>query len=188
MKEIRKLEGIFEMTSTIVALLLLPVFLSVQATSQKNSFEDLSYFVGSWEGTGKGQPGISTTERSYKLVLSSKFLQIQNRSIYAPQDRNPRGETHEDWGLISFDQARKKFVFRQFHGEGFVSQYVLISQSPDKKKFIFETEHIENIPAGWRARESLTIIGPDEFVEVFELAAPGKEFELYSENRYKRKH
>jgi hypothetical protein len=28
---------------------------------------------------------------------------------------------------------------------------------------------------------------PSEFVEVFELAAPGKDFEVYAENRFKRK-
>lgn len=27
----------------------------------------------------------------------------------------------------------------------------------------------------------------NEFIEIFELAAPGKEFELYSENKFKRK-
>ena len=46
---------------------------------------------------------------------------------------------------------------------------------------------LENIPAGWRARETYKILGPDEFVEVFELAEPGKNFEVYSEARYVRK-
>lgn len=31
------------------------------------------------------------------------------------------------------------------------------------------------------------ILGPDEFVEVFEIAEPGKDFELYVENHYRRK-
>lgn len=30
------------------------------------------------------------------------------------------------------------------------------------------------------------ILSQDEFIEVFELAAPGKEFELYTENRFQR--
>jgi len=46
---------------------------------------------------------------------------------------------------------------------------------------------IENIPAGYRARETYKIIGPDEFVEVFEIAEPGKDSELYSEGHYTRK-
>jgi hypothetical protein len=43
-----------------------------------------------------------------------------------------------------------------------------------------------HIPAGWRARETDIVHGPDEFEEVFALAAPGKEFELYSRARLKR--
>jgi hypothetical protein len=30
-------------------------------------------------------------------------------------------------------------------------------------------------------------LNDDEFVEVFELAAPGKEIEVYAENRFKRR-
>jgi len=52
---------------------------------------------------------------------------------------------------------------------------------------VFTTESIENIPAGFRARETYRILGPDEFVEVFEIAEPGKDFETYSENRYRRR-
>ena len=55
------------------------------------------------------------------------------------------------------------------------------------KTMVFATESIENIPAGWRARETYKILGPDEFVEVFELAEPGKNFEVYSDARYVRK-
>jgi hypothetical protein len=57
----------------------------------------------------------------------------------------------------------------------------------DSKTLVFVTEQIENIPAGWRARETYRIVSADEFVEVFELAEPGKDFELYSEGRYRRK-
>jgi hypothetical protein len=37
-----------------------------------------------------------------------------------------------------------------------------------------------------RARETYRFGGPDELVEVFELAEPGKEFTTYSETRLKR--
>lgn len=103
------------------------------------------------------------------------------------QEKNPKGETHEDWALFSFDRGRKKFLLRQFHVEGFVNQYLLDSKSEDGKTLVFITESIENIPAGWKAKETYRIVNDNEFIEVFELAAPGKEFELYSETRFKRK-
>lgn len=76
-------------------------------------------------------------------------------------------------------------VFRQFHVEGFVSQYVADAEQ-EPGTVVFSTEAIENIPAGWHARETYILSGADQLEEVFELAAPGKDFELYSRNRLKR--
>ena len=147
------------------------------------SFE---FFIGSWKGTGAGKPGNSEVERTYRLILNEKFMEVINKSTYAPQEKNPKGEVHEDLGLISFDSARKVFVYRQFHVEGFVNQYTLESTADDGKTLTFATESIENIPPGWRARETYRILSPDAFSETFELAAPGKEFEVYSKSNFKR--
>jgi hypothetical protein len=51
---------------------------------------------------------------------------------------------------------------------------------------VFTTEHIENFIPGWRARETYRILGPDEFEEVFALAAPEGEFQPFVTNRLKR--
>lgn len=64
---------------------------------------------------------------------------------------------------------------------------MVTSISSDGKTIVFTSESIENIPAGWRSRETYKIIGADGFVEVFELAGPGKDFEVYSEARLLRK-
>ena len=137
--------------------------------------------IGSWHGTGSGQPGKGTYERTYQYVLNSQFIHTRNKSIYLPQEHSPEGEVHEDWGIISYDKGRNLFVYRQFHIEGFVNQYILDYLSPDGKEFSFVTESIENIAIGWRAKESYIILTPDEFIGRFELAAPGKDFELYTE-------
>jgi len=158
-----------------------------QTTVPSDVWGPLRVFTGQWEGTGNGQPGVSKTQREYRFVLNGKFLQAQNKSVYDPQPKNPKGERHEDWGFISFDKARKTFVLRQFHVEGFVNQFVMSSISADGKTIVFTSETIENIPPGFRARETYQILGPDEFIEVFELAEPGKDFEVYTENHYRRK-
>ena len=175
-------------TTLIVAgLLFLPNIMDAQTKPARDVWEPLQFFVGKWQGTGKGQPGVSKMQREYRFVLNEKFLQVQNHSVYDPQPRNPKGEVHEDWGLLSFDKSRKQFVLRQFHTEGFVNQYVHTASSSDSKTVTFVTEQIENIPAGWRARETYRIVSPDEFVEIFELAEPGKDFELYTEGHFKRR-
>lgn len=172
--------------SLIVTVLLLVAFVgTAQMPTRSDTWEPLRYLVGIWEGTGSGQPGVSKIQREYRLVLNDKFLHVQNKSTYDPQPKNPKGEVHQDWGMMSFDKSRKKFVFRQFHVEGFVNQYVMTST--DGKTIVFTSESIENIPAGFRARETYKILGPDEFTEVFEIAEPGKDFEVYSEGHFKRK-
>ena len=88
--------------------------------------------------------------------------------------------------MYSYDRALKKVVLRQFHVEGFVNEYTLDSVAADGKSLEFTTSRIENLAAGWRAKEALQILSPDEFVETFSLAAPGKGFEVYSETHLKR--
>lgn len=169
------------------ALLLFSPLSGMQTKPAPDVWEPLRVFIGEWEGTGEGKPGVSKTSREYRFVLNNRFIEIRNRSQYEPQPRNPKGENHEDWGMISFDRGRKQLVLRQFHVEGFVNQFVVTSMSDDGKTITFTSESIENIPAGWRARETYKVISADEFVETFELAEPGKDFEKYTENRYRRK-
>ena len=171
----------------IALLLMLPSVLLSQAKVTPNPWEPFKFFVGNWEGSGTGQPGVSKIQREYRMVLKDKFLEVRNTSTYEAQPKNPKGEVHQDWGMIGFDKARKSFVFRQFHVESFVIQYVMSSSSADGKTIVFTSESIENIPAGYRSRETYKITGPDEFTEVFEIAAPGKEFEVYSEGQLRRK-
>ena len=175
------------MLRSLFVLLITPVALLAQTDKKPDVWEPLRYFVGSWEGTSKGQAGNGKVEREYKFALNGAFLEVKNKATYAPQDKNPKGEVHEDLGLISYDKMRKKFILRQFHVEGFVNQYTLANLSPESKTLTFDTESIENIPAGWRARETYKILSNDEFVEIFELAPPGKEFSVYTENTFRRK-
>jgi hypothetical protein len=144
----------------------------------------LAPLLGRWPGTTEGEPGRGTVEREYERVLGARFVQVKNVSTYPPQEKNPKGERHEDLGLFSYDSARKAIVFRQFHVEGFVNQYVLDPTSPPDR-LVFTTEAIENIPPGWRARETY-VIGADRLEEIFELAEPGKDFAVYSRNRLTR--
>ena len=156
-----------------------------QGTTAPDPFVRIDFLVGRWEGTSEGKPGKGTVRRDYTRVLNRRFIQVQNRNEYPPQSENPKGEIHEDQGWFSYDRARKRIVFRQFHVEGFVNQYVEDpgSTSPG---IVFITEALENIPSGWRARETYIVLGPDEFEEVFELSEAGKPFELYSRARLKR--
>ena len=147
--------------------------------------EPLAAFAGRWQGAVTGEPGRGSSERSYQYVLGGRFLELRNRSVYPPQEKNPKGETHEDVGYFSYDAQRKRLVLRQFHVEGFVNQYV--EETTAGGRLAFVSEAIENIAPGWRARESYVFEGPDAFTETFELAEPGKDFAVYTRTRFTRK-
>ena len=172
-------------TAVLFALVSIAAVPVTAQQSPPDNFAAIAPLVGNWTGTSEGQPGNGTVERQYERALGSRFIRARNRSTYLPQEKNPKGEVHEDEGFFSFDRARKRMVFRQFHIESFVTTY---SQDLDAKPgtVSFTTESIENIPAGWRARETYLFHGPDEFEEIFELAEAGKPFAVYSRTRLKR--
>jgi hypothetical protein len=99
-----------------------------------------------------------------------------------------RRKIHEDWGLISYDRARESYAFRQFHIRALVNQYLLNKFAEDGQTISFVNGAIENILPGWKAKESDQILGPEDFIEVCELAPPQKDFKIYSENHFKCVH
>ncbi len=119
-------------------------------------------------------------------MLNDQFIQINDRSVYEPQERNQAGEVHEEIGYISYDRSRDKFVLREFHVEGYVNQYVLEDWEVEGKVLVFKTESIENIRAGWQARTTYEIRGNDEFRETFDLAGPDQEWSCFITNEFKR--
>jgi hypothetical protein len=174
------------MRKRIFLLLLIPLLVGAQETKKPDVWSPFKFFIGTWKGTGKGEPGISQVERQYQSILGGKYIQINHKSVYAPQANNPQGETHEDLGFFSYDRGEKRFILRQFHIEGFVNQFRAATISEDGKLIVFISESLENIPAGYRAKETYRILNENEFTEIFEIAEPGKEFTVYSENRFKR--
>jgi hypothetical protein len=156
------------------------------AEQDSDPWAPLRFFEGQWEGESQGQPGIGKTSREYRFVLNDRFLQINNKSIYPPQEKNLKGEIHEDIAFFSYDKIAKKLMLRQFHIEGFVNQFALDSLSRDGRTIVFVTTSIENISSGWRARETYRVIQKNEFIETFDLAEPGKSFATYLVIHFRR--
>jgi hypothetical protein len=158
-----------------------------QPTAKPDPWTLLRPFVGQWEGQSQGEPGEGKATRSYAFTLNNRFIQETHKSVYPPQEKNPKGETHEHLSFFSYDKAAKKFMLRQFHIEGFVSQYAIESVSEDGRTFVFVSGPMENFMSGWRGRETYRFLNENEFIETFALAGPGKEFETYSETHFRRK-
>jgi hypothetical protein len=173
------------MVLALVAGLLLQASPAAPPTAPADPWSAIRFMAGEWTGESEGQPGKGTVKRSYAFVLRDKFLYEQNVSTYPPQPKNEKGEVHEHRSYFSYDRARRTLVLRQFHQEGFVNQYAMQTGSP-AGSVVFESEALENVPAGWKARETYEVVSPDEFIETFELASGGGAFEVYSRTHFRR--
>jgi hypothetical protein len=177
-------------TLIAVSSIVFSVLPTVAAQSQEelpDVWKPFRFFIGQWEGQGEGKPGVSRGRQEYSFVLAGQFLQVRNEAVFDPQEQNPKGERHEDWGFFSFDRTRKAYVLRQFHVEGFVNQYVCAGPAADGKTFVFLSEAIENLPPGFQARLTYKILDEASFEQTFDLAPPGQEMACYSKGVMIRK-
>lgn len=170
----------FNLVWTAVSL----VLALAQPPAAEDRYAQIRFLEGRWKGAASGEPGRGVSEREYRFELRGRFLSGRNRSVWEPVKGKTESEIHEDWGIFSYDRNLKVLVLRQFHVEGFVNEYRLTASSPDRLEFT--TYQIENLPAGWRAREVYRVVSKDEFVESFSLAEPGKDFQPYSEAHFQR--
>src|SRR5690242_17293118 len=100
------LPGVLSAGAMLVGLLCAGVVPAIgQPVEVPEDLSPLKYFVGRWQGTSEGQPGNGSVEREYRSMLRSRVIELSNRSVYPPQTLNPKGETHEDLGLFSFDRG-----------------------------------------------------------------------------------
>jgi hypothetical protein len=148
--------------------------------AQTDPWAKLRVLEGKWEGPTTGKPGKGITLREYRFEMNGKFLSQRNKVVWE------KAEIHEDFSYLSYDTRQKKIVWRQFHSEGFVHEYTLDSVSADGKLLEFSSVRIENIPPGFRAKESYRMLSADDVESTFWLAEPGKNFEVYTETRLKR--
>jgi hypothetical protein len=144
------------------------------------------FMIGTWRATASGSPGEGSVVRTYEFVLKNQFIEERNVSTYRPSEKNPKGEVHEHRGFISYDKERKTLVLRQFHQESFVNTYVLNQAAGKSNRLVFESERFENFDNAWKGKETYEIVSKDEFVETFELAPPGKPFQVYSRSHFRR--
>ena len=175
------------MHRTFLIIAILPALLFAQAGTQKDVWAPLRYFVGEWEGTATSHASKGRATCEGRFMFNGAFLRLESRNVFAPGEQMPQGLTREDLGIFSYDRERKTLVLRQFHGEGFVNQYVLDSLSMDGTTIVFVSERLENFPPGWRAKVQFEIFDRNEFVELYKLAPPGGELEVYSETHVTRK-
>jgi len=157
------------------------------ADTKPDPLAPLARLLGDWTGVSSGAPGDGEVTRKYGYVMNKRYVQETNISRYPAQPKNKTSEVHEHLGMFSYDKARKLLVLRQFHIEGFDNTFRQVMAVEGAESLVFESESFENLSNTWKARETYEFPSPDEFIETFELAPPGKPFEVYSRSHFKRR-
>jgi enterochelin esterase family protein len=170
----------------LLASLLSVAAMAQDASGKPDPFVAVRFMLGDWTGEAQGEPGSGIVERRYALVLADRFIEENNTSTYEAR-AGKKPEVHQHRSYLSYDKPNQRLMLRQFHEESFVILYRLNSSASSASKLVFDSVSFENFSNSWKARETYEIISPDEFVEIFELAEPGKEFKVYSRNHFKRK-
>lgn len=171
----------------LILLALLVPSAACSQTSGADPWSPMRFFEGSWTGHETGRAGTGKGERTYEFIMEGTYLYFRNVSRFEPQEKNPEGETHEDWTFYSYDGGRGVLVMRQFNIEGFVNTFAADSVSAGGTFIRFTSEASENAPPGLQARMTYHITGEDSFTETFELAMPDGAFSVWLENHWTRK-
>jgi hypothetical protein len=79
-------------TLALLIILLVAALMSAQDSAAKPPWDSMKFFVGDWRGSIQGEPGHGTGERHYEFVLRGTFLRATNKSIYPPQEKNPKAK------------------------------------------------------------------------------------------------
>jgi hypothetical protein len=175
----------FAYTTLIIVLLSLASGVVSARDAENDNLAAISWLAGDWAGIGEGQPGVSASTRHSVRVQNRNFIMVQGRSVYPKQERNNSGEVHSAIDLWSYDRQRNLLVMRQFDSLGFVSTYVQDRVASTDGRLVLVSEHLENVPVGWKARYTYTYRAPNEYRELFELDA-GKGLELYVSGKFLR--
>jgi hypothetical protein len=174
------------MKKIILLIIAIPIYLSAQDSIVVEKWGPLSILIGKWEGEGIGKWGESKLFREYEYLMGGTYIIGKNKSTYEKQEKNPNGEIHDNWDIFSYDKRNAKYVLRQFHAEDIINTYSLDSLKLSEGIYEFESESIENFNEGWKAKEVYQILNSDEFIEIFYLGGPGKEYQEYVRNTFRR--
>jgi uncharacterized glyoxalase superfamily protein PhnB len=167
-------------------LMLVPVLAAGQDQPKSDLWEAFRPMIGEWRGVGEGKSGESVVDLLIEFVMDERYISLRTTAVFEPQEKNPEGEVHEDIGFISFDEARGKYVFRQFHVEGFVNRYVLQDPVEAGGELAFVSEELENAPPSWQARVTYKLSSEDELQVSFDLSTGKDGFQCYSLNKLSR--
>lgn len=166
-----------------IALSALFCLAQAQSSITNDPWASFQFLLGSWSGTGSGQPGeVVAGSTSFSFDLRKNILVRKNRAELAPKPGEAEGTTHEDLIIIYRQPGESRFWAIYFDNEGHVINY-RVSFPAKQQSVIFETDALEKGPRFRFIYE----LGPDGLLSnEFLIAAPGGEFKTYTKGKLNR--
>jgi hypothetical protein len=152
----------------------------------QDRFSKFDFLIGGWQGMETGIAGDGIGFRTYDYELNNNYIVQHNQSSFPKTEKQPMGEVHRDFSIISFNSNDSSIILREFHVEGFTNIYLLDKELSNGSSFVFLTREIENNPGNWKARLTINKISDTEFNESFDIATDGVNFKNLLKNRWKK--
>ncbi len=74
----------FNLGFAAVVIFLMPSILFAQTSKQDSIWSPFKYFVGKWNGLGAVEGKHGNYERSYQFIFNRRFIEVKNKSTFAP--------------------------------------------------------------------------------------------------------
>jgi hypothetical protein len=168
---------------TIITVSALYYPAQARSTLVNDRWAPFQFLLGSWSGTGSGQPGEAVAgSTSFSFDLEQNILVRKNRAEYAPKPGEKSGLVHEDFMIIYRQPGESQFRAIYFDNEGHVIDY-RVSFPAKQQSVVFESDASESAPRFRFIYE----ISPDSLLSgEFLIAPPGGEFKTYTKGKLKR--
>jgi len=164
--------------------LIIYFFVFISTVFSQSKFENFNFLIGNWQGVETGVAGNGIGFRTYTYELNDNYIMEKNQSTFPITEKKPKGEVHRDIGIFSYNANTNETIYRSFNVEGFTNIFVLDSVNSTRQKFVFITREIENNPGNWKARVIIEKISAEEFIETFDIAMNGVNYEDFISNHW----
>ncbi len=154
-------------------------------TPKDGSWAPFQFLIGTWSGSGSGQPGeASSGSTTFTFELDKNVIVRKNRAEYPPPPGKNTAIVHEDLLIIFRPKGDAQFRAIYFDNEGNVIHYAVSLPGLGKPTVVFESEG-----NGTTSRFKLVYEAADKdsmSVEFF-VAPPGGELKSYVKGTVERK-
>jgi hypothetical protein len=148
-----------------------------------NPWARWQFLVGSWEGTGSGEPGEGAGTFSFAYELDGKILVRRSRVDYPPKPGEKTGLTHQDLVIVYPSSEGSSFRAIYFDTEGHVINY-LVTFPEKQPAVVFESDPSQPGP---RYRLTYDADAKGILAVTFSIAPPGGPFKVYVAGTSRRK-